>query len=242
MARITVLAIVEGQTENVFLTKLLGSHLALKGIDFHCPIVWLGEGRGGVKGLKCEDFCDQVRRHLQDGRQPYVTTFFDYYGLPISEKHGWDFVKQAKDGAKSHTIDIAVERIHEELHRMATCDLKIVKATTRFFPYIQLHELEALFFAEPEKLAELFENTNLAAQFKKAVVDCKECELINDRPQYAPSKRIETAFPFYMKGRSALAHAPRLADRLSLETVRMKCPRFSSWVSKLENLTNTAEL
>jgi hypothetical protein len=96
MPRANLFVIVEGQTENAVLTKLLGPHLGNLGIDLHCPIVRLGAGRGGVKGLRCEDFCDQIHRFLKDKRQLIVSTFFDYYAFPHGIKSGWEFVAKAK--------------------------------------------------------------------------------------------------------------------------------------------------
>ena len=238
MPRITLFAIVEGQTDNAVLTKLLGPHLGARGIDLHCPIVKLGGGRGGVKWLKCEDLCDQIQRFLKDRRQPYVTTFFDYYALPKGEKAGWGFVERAQAEVPVRGLDATADAIEKELHRLAITGLDLPNLDKRLIAYVQLHELEALFFAEPEKMAAVFGNVLLAGRFAKAVAECGGCEKINDTPQKAPSKRIQEAFPGYIKGRSDFAHGPRIADKLALDTVRRACPRFSSWLAKLETLAS----
>jgi hypothetical protein len=236
MPRVTLFAIVEGQTENAVLTRLLGAHLGAKGIDLHCPIVRLGGGRGGVSWLECEELCDQIQRHLKDRRRPYVTAFFDYYGFPTGHKAGWAFVERAKAEVTFRGLDATAGAIENELHRLAITGLDLPNLDKRFFPYVQLHELEALFFAEPEKMAALFEAPALGERFPRAVTECGGCEQIDDTPQNAPSKRIEAAFPGYKKGRSDLAHGPRLASKLSLEIVRRACPRFSVWLHKMEAL------
>lgn len=236
MSRATVFAIVEGHTESAVLTQLLGSHLGAQGIDLHCPIVKIGCGRGGVKWLKCETFCDQIQRFLRGRRQPFVTTFFDYYAFPHGINSGWGFVEKAKADVGFRGLDVTVQSIERQLHNLAIAGLELPNIANRFIPYIQLHELEALFFAEPEKMAALFETPSLAASFAKAVTDCGGCESINDSPETAPSKRIQEAFPGYIKGRSDFAHGPRLAEHLDLNSVRQACPRFSNWVSQLESL------
>lgn len=236
MPRATVFVIVEGQTENAVLTRLLGSHLGAMGIDLHCPIVRLGIGRGGVKGLKCVDFCDQIQRFLKDRRQPFVTSFFDYYALPHSKKDGWEFVEKAKADVGFRGLDVTVQAIESELHRLTIAGLDLPNIADLFIPYIQLHELEALFFAEPVKMASVFGQPALAGRFAMAVADCGGCEQINDDPQTAPSKRIEKEYPGYIKGRSDFAHGPRLAKKLDLNTVRQACPRFAAWVTRLEAL------
>jgi hypothetical protein len=109
-------------------------------------------------------------------------------------------------------------------------------ATDRLLPYVQLHELEALFFAEPATLAEVLGEPTLTDRFSRMVDDCGGCEAINDGPSTAPSKRIQAVFPRYIKGRSDFAHGPRIAGRLSLATVRSRCPRFDGWLSRLEAL------
>ena len=236
MPRATVFAIVEGQTENAVLSRLLGPHLGAMGIDFHCPIVKIGSRRGGVKRLSCHDFCDQIQRFLKDRRQPTVTSFFDYYGLPHGINDGWEFVGKAKAEVSFRGLDVTVQSIENELHRLAVTGLQLPNVSERFIPYIQLHELEALFFAEPQKMADIFEIPTLARRFADAVTECGSCEEINDTPQTAPSKRIENLFSGYIKGRSDLAHGPRLAEKLDLQTVRGACPRFSAWVTRLESL------
>ncbi len=147
MTRATLYCIVEGHTENAVLKALLAPHLGARGVDLHVPIVRSARGRGGVKFLDADHLYDQIRRFLQDRRQPYVTTLFDYYAFPTGESRGWEFA-----------------------------------------------------------------------------------------PRTAPSKRIERAFPGYIKGRSDYAHGPRIAQRLDLDNVRARCPRFDAWLAKLEVL------
>lgn len=236
MPRATVFAIVEGQTENAVLSRLLGPHLGAMGIDLHCPIVKIGSRRGGVKRLSCHDFCDQIQRFLRDRRQPTVTSFFDYYGLPHGINDGWEFVETAKAEVSFRGLDVTVQSIETELHRLAVTGLELPNVAQRFIPYIQLHELEALFFAEPQKMADIFESPTLARKFSDAVTECGSCEEINDRPQTAPSKRIEYFYPGYIKGRSDYAHGPRLAEKMDLAAVRQACPRFSAWVTQLESM------
>lgn len=237
MPRTVVFAIVEGPTESAVLTKLLGSHLGNLGIDLHCPIVKLGAGRGGVKGLKFDAFVDQIQRFLKDRRQPIVTTFFDYYAFPHGVKSGWEFVAQAKADVGFRGLDVTVQAIEQEIHRAAVEELDLPNVADRFIPYVQLHELEALFFAEPNTMAAAFEMPAMAHYFGSVVIDHEgNCEKINDSPETAPSKRIQAIFSGYIKGRSDFAHGPRLAEKLDLATVRAACPRFDSWVSSLENL------
>lgn len=236
MSRTTVFCIVEGQTENAVLKKLVAPHLGALGVDFHLPIVRIGRERGGVRFLEADDLFDQVRRFLKDRRQPYVTTFFDYYAFPASESRGWEFVSKLKADASFRGAEAVAEMIEKEIHARTVEGVDLPNLAARLIPYVQLHELEALFFAEPDKMAAAFGSPPMARRFTEAVEQCGGCEKIDDKPQTAPSKRIQSVFPGYKKGRSDIAHGPRIAEKLDLPAVRGKCPRFNSWLARLEAL------
>lgn len=238
MNRVTIFCIVEGQTEQAVLRTLIAGHLGAKGIDFHTVLVNIGRGKGGVKFLSATQLYDQIGRFLKDRRQPFVTTFFDYYAFPTGESKGWDFVAKRKGEVSIRGIETTVEAIETEIQSRAHQELEIPGLDNRFIPYLQLHELEALFFSDPNIMAETFGNESLSAKFAEAVTQCGGCEQINDSPKTAPSKRIEEAFRGYKKGKSEFAHGPRIAMKLDLLVVREKCPRFDAWVAKLENLPN----
>jgi len=242
MPRTTVYCIVEGYTENAVLKSLVAPYLSTLGVDFLVPIVRVGRGRGGVKFLAADELYHQIQIFLCYPQQPYVTTMFDYYAFPTGTSKGWDFVSKLKSDANFRGAKVAVESMEAEIHRRALDGVNLPNARARLIPYIQLHEMEALFFAEPEKMAMAFENETLAKKFKVAVEECGGCEMINDRPQTAPSKRIQSAFPGYIKGRSEAAHGPRIANRLDLSTVRGKCPRFNAWMTRLEGLNSRTQI
>src|SRR5665213_3680556 len=162
MPRTTIFCIVEGQTENAVLKRLIAPHLGMRGVDFHVPIVRIGHGRGGVRFLDANDLYDQIRRFLNDRRQPYVTTMFDYYGFPTSESKGWEFVSNLKTNAPIAGVESVAERIELEIRSRAIQGVDLPNVRSRLIPYLQLHELEALFFAEPEKMAAAFGSALLA--------------------------------------------------------------------------------
>lgn len=236
MSRVTVFCIVEGHTENAVLKKLVAPYLGTCGIDIHFPIVLIKHGRGGVRFLTAPQLFDQMQRFLQDKRNPYVTTFFDYYGLPTGASHGWKFIAELKSEVQHRGTATIAQMIEMAILENAKENIDLPNVERRILPYVQLHELEALFFSEPEKMALTFGSLALTDRFGKIVEECGACEMINDSPDSAPSKRIEAFFPPYKKGRSTLAHGPRIADRLDLAIVREKCPRFDHWVSNLEKL------
>lgn len=229
MQRVTLFAVVEGQSELAFLREMLAAHLAVRGIDLHLPVIGKGNAKGGLKFRTFAQVCDELRGFLSDRRRPWVTTFFDYYGLPTGARAGWQWVPEAKTKGGVEAIES-----HLELGVRGSAG----HLGERFIPYIQMHELEALYYAEPETLAAVLERPQLTETFARIVADADGCERINDSPTTAPSKRLQALCPHYVKGKSSAAHAPRLGKRLSLATVRDRCPRFGAWLTKLEQLAN----
>ena len=57
-----------------------------------------------------------------------------------------------------------------------------------------------------------------------------EKEEINERPQFAPSKRIQALFPAYKK----TLHGPTAAARIGQDRIRAQCPHFDGWIGRLE--------
>jgi hypothetical protein len=194
-----------------------------------------------VRFLEADDLYDQIQKLLHDRRQPYVTTFFDYYAFPTSDAKGWDFVSKPKSEASFRGAANVAVILEDELKKRALDGVDLPNLDARLIPYIQLHELEALFFSEPKTMAETFGNQTLERSFQAAVDTCGGCEAIDDSPQTAPSKRIQQAFDGYIKGRSDYAHGPRIAEKLDLAVVRQKCPRFDQWLSRLESLRQQAD-
>lgn len=106
---------------------------------------------------------------------------------------------------------------------------------TRFKPYFQIHEFEALLFSDRDILAKHL-------NCKPDSIDISEDnfsnpEMINDDENTAPSKRIDRIF----NSRNAIYDKTtigiNLAKKLGIDLIRKKCPNFNSWLSELEALT-----
>ncbi|MBL8971748.1 MAG: DUF4276 family protein [Myxococcales bacterium] len=228
MPRVTLFLVVEGFSEEGFFAPFLAPYLGARGIDLHVPVIGKGAGKGGMKFRSFAAVCEELSRFLADRRRPFVSTFLDYYGLPSGQRLGWDFVPGTKSTRGVDGIEAALA---DGVRQAAGA------AAERFIPYIQMHELEALFYAAPATLAEVLGAQQHAATFERIVHACQGCETIDDSPLTAPSKRLQQHCPQYIKGRSSAAHAPRLGARLDLELVRAACPRFAAWLARLEALT-----
>ncbi len=223
MIRLHVVA--EGQTEEVFVNRVLAPHLGQFEIstDVHCVTTSRQHGRPFRGGLRT---FAQPRRDItlwmkQDQRaDARFTTFLDLYGLP-GDFPGYGKASRCGDPyAKVNTIEQAlVEHIPDE----------------RFVPYIQLHEFEALVLVDPTQLERVFIDRETAiGNLVDMVAGYKSPELIDDGRTTAPSKRIIREIPEY-EGRKALA-GPLVTERIGLSVLRERCPHFHAWLKKLETL------
>ena len=103
---------------------------------------------------------------------------------------------------------------------------------SRFVPYIQLHEFEALILADPAKLDwEYLEHERPIAELVD-MVRGQNPELIDDGPDTAPSKRILSIIPEYNK----VAVGVSVASHIGLPVLREKCRHFNDWLTRLEQL------
>ena len=68
-----------------------------------------------------------------------------------------------------------------------------------FMPFLALHEFEAWLFSSPTELPRVMTESRKQAQFEAIRASVPTPEEINERPEFAPSKRIEALFPAYKK-------------------------------------------
>ncbi|MEF1201211.1 DUF4276 family protein [Vibrio owensii] len=219
---IIVHVICEGQTEEAFVKELLVEPFAQKGIYLMPALI----GRPGHKGgnFKFDRLYPDVEKRLLADRHCYCTTFFDFYGLPETFPG-----KNAVD--RKAEVAVKAQALHGEL--IEKLKEKIGDdAMRRFIPYVQMYEFEALLFSDPQKMAQGMDLEHLAISFADIANSFATPEEINNSPQTAPSKRIESLVPGYEK--------PLLGTLAALEvglkTMREKCQLFDAWLTKLEAL------
>lgn len=221
-----VLLLVEGPTERAIVNHVFAPALASRGVYVYPRVVGKPGHKGGNK-------FSAVRRELKAliVQEPVstVTMFFDYYGLP----NDWPGLANAKRKRPEDAPGI----LESAIAAAVADDVGAAFNPNRFIPYIQLHEIESLLFAGPGEMAEVFQRPELEGEFAKIVEACGGCELINDNPRTAPSKRIQNLFPGYRKGSSVNAHAYRIIQHIGVETIRQKCPHFNNWFTRLEQLS-----
>jgi hypothetical protein len=223
-----VLVVVEGSTENIVLRKLVAPHLGAKGVFIYPKIIGESNGKGGSITFN-RLVSDMVNLHLQEPGV-IVTSFVDYYG----RQGTWP--SEAEGKAKGLSAAAMAAILETDLKAAITAHPRLSGARLRLLPYIQVHELEALLYAQPELLAgEVFGEAEKAGLLRADLEGLAHCELLNDSKETAPSRRLENHFGVYQKGRGNTSHARLFAEKAELATIRQVCPRFDTWVRALEN-------
>ena len=100
------------------------------------------------------------------------------------------------------------------------------------FPYLQLHEFEALLFVDLEELATIcFEYRSDIRKLGNEVAGMNP-EEINYGYQTAPSKRILQVVPNYSK----VIMGTEAVQAIGLDRLRTHCKHFYCWIMLLENM------
>lgn len=226
MSRLKI--VVEGPTEREFVKQVLAPHLHARELREVSPIVvsasprrksqdHLGGGGSFGKALR------NIRKALND-RTAYCTTLFDYYGLPA------DYPGLKSDDCPSPA------RLSERVEYLEECLAQEIGDTHRFIPYLQVHEFEALLFANVETIDNALQahsSTESRLDDLRTIVNhFDHPEQIDDGAATAPSKRLESLFPRYDK----ILYGEMIAYDIGLNRIRAECPHFNDWISRLESL------
>lgn len=100
----------------------------------------------------------------------------------------------------------------------------------RFYPYIQLHEFEAVLFSSDKGFIKYFDEDN-TLELQEIIDKYENPEDINSTPDGAPSKRLLRIVPEYDK----VMYGNIIALEIGITTILDRCPRFKKWVNTLIN-------
>ena len=211
-----LIVLVEGRTERDFVVEILDPHLRAVGYSSVSPrqIMPKGLGIGAWRQAKTN-----IERRLSANVR--VTTMVDYYGLPA------DWPGRAESSAlpsaeRASFVESAILR-----------DMRTERAAANLIPYVMLHEFEAMLFSDCQKLAYAVGYPELTPAFQEIRAGFATPEDIDDSPEGAPSKRIETSLApidVYRKPLMGL----RGAMAIGLDAIRAECPHFAEWIGGLE--------
>lgn len=105
----------------------------------------------------------------------------------------------------------------------------------RFYPYLQLHEFEAMIFVSPRDAALTLMEERKEREMSKIKKSFHSPEEIDENPDTLPSRRLEKIFPAYKK----TLHGPLILEKIGLEKIRQECSHFNRWITRLEGLVTT---
>ena len=216
-----ILVLVEGQTEEGFVKKILSPYLISIGLFLVPKIIYTKripdrvDRKGGVATFgKIEK---ELRLLLRDTGACLVTTMIDYYRLPQ------DFPRLATEPA--------VTNCYERVARLEQAFSERI-SHSRFLPHLSLHEFEALLFSSPRLISQPFPDQDESEKFIAIRQQFSSPEEIDDGDQTAPSKRILKIYPAYKKR----LHGLLIAQSVGLSAMRNECKHFDEWLTKLESL------
>ena len=200
---------------------VLAPHLGTQGIFLNAHRITTGRSKltvfcGGISGLS--QLRTDLQRWMKQEHKPedWFTSMIDFYALPNDFPGYGDCIGRA-DAVKR--VECLEERILRDLPH------------PRFIPYIQLHEFEALLFAEPRKFEVAFPGeSKVASQLEHIRNAFPTPEDIDDRPELAPSKRILSLLPGYRK----TVAGPLIIQHIGLARLREECPHFNQWIDRIE--------
>jgi hypothetical protein len=211
--------LVEGPTEKEFVSNLIYPYFHERGISNIRPITI--ETSPGFKGGDVryhERYKSNIQRILRGREDLIVTSLIDYYRLRSDFPN---YTESRMLPTPQQRVTLIEEGCFEDIN------------DSRFIPYIQLHEFEGLLFSAETGFNLLFPDLTAAnrRELMQTVNGFENPELINDRPEFAPSKRLERLIPNYQK--------PLYGNMIALENgfnaILERCSRFRNWVDTLVN-------
>jgi hypothetical protein len=215
-----VLILVEGQTEERFVKDVLGPAFFDQELFFHATLLVtkrVKDGpnfKGGVTNFA--KFRNDAQRLLNSAAGALVTTMLDYYRLPLDFPGMKSRPAHGTPGQRITHVEDAIARNFD--------------SPPNFVPFLALHEFEAWLFSSPTELPRALYETRRQDEFEAIRAAVSTPEEINERPEFAPSKRIANLFPAYKK----TLHGPTVAARIGLDQIRKECPHFNEWMNRLE--------
>lgn len=205
--------IVEGQTEQEFVNSMIAPYMQQHGVYTVTPLLIRTSktGRGGF--VNYEHLKNDAKKLLSSKKSDFVvSTFVDFFRIPeVPQKERWE--KKA-----THI---------EQIEEMEQCIAEDIN-DSRFIPYIQLHEFEALLFSSNKGFESFFSEDN--AKDTQHIIDTfSNPEDINTTPAGAPSKRLLAIKDNYDK----VIEGNLIALEVGINDILAKCPRFRAWIEKL---------
>jgi hypothetical protein len=218
---------VEGQEEELFVNRVLRAYLTPFGVNVQKPILAATSFRVGVDEPEItvggvtnyESIRDDILNHFAAnavGPADVLTTLIDLYALPITfPGHERAIAQNLTGGRKA-----------EHIERAWSADI----GCPNFFPYIQVHEFEALILTRPSVLNNFYPEYALGIErLRDECASFQSPEDINEERITSPSHRILGRIPTYRK-----IDGFRHLQDIGVPQLKAYCPRFKIWLDRCE--------
>lgn len=215
MKRVYILC--EGQTEEAFINELLGPYFANLSI-YVTPIICTTKRtttkkfKGGVSDYK------KIKTELailcKQHKNEKITTMFDYYAMPPNTPN---------IGCAEKDLYKRIELIEEAIN-------KDIEHQNCFFNLI-LHEFEGMLFSSPDSFTEITD-VETVEKIREMRNEAISPEHINNSPETAPSKRLESLIPNYAK----VKNGTLLSKSIGIDILMQECQHFARWVEKIKSI------
>ncbi len=218
-----LLLYVEGQTEELFVNRILRNHLLPFGVNVERPILAITrpgpeERRGGFVNWSAVEADLRALFGTRPDPDLRFTTFLDVYALP-TQTPGYP---GASTGHRT-AAEVAAMEAAWNAH----------SSESRFLCNLQRHEFETLLLAPPTALDVVFPQHRATLQSVIHPTAAQtNAEDINDGPTTHPSARLAQAMPEYPDRKASYALFTLL--EAGLDQIRPRCPRFDSWLAQWE--------
>ena len=216
---VEVIVIVEGDTEERFIKQLVAP--SLRNLNIFLKPENL---KGAVKFDRIKLY---ARNSLRKSSSIVVTTFIDLYALDTNFP---EFAESKNILDVYERLVLLEKALHTAIVAHAGC------RPEQFLPYIQPYEYEGLLFSDVHALS-IVEPAwaNKLTELHKVRSSYPNPEHINDGFDTKPSKRLDKLLsaPKYRK----TIHAPRIAERITLQVIAQECPHFRKWIESLRRLS-----
>lgn len=213
-----VYVLVEGQTEEAFVSRVLSPYFWDNEIYLTPVILGTKRSKSGEKfkggNVNFQKLEKEILQLLSSGP---VTTMIDYYGLNDDFPNYKESLALKSCGEKA---------LHIEDYLRKTINNK------NFIPYIQMHEFEALLFSDVSSFEVVDTDYKRVEKLNEEIAQFDSPEEVNNCVETAPSKRIQAIFVGYKKTVDGIM----IAEKIGIEKMKGKCLHFSEWVDKLNRV------
>lgn len=148
-------------------------------------------------------------------KHAYVTTMFDYYGMPDN----------------TPAIDCKEQDLYKRINMIESAiNADIGQPNCKF--HFNLHEFEALLFSHPASFT-MIADDDTVHNIQRIRDSFLTPEHINNSVFTAPSKRIKALIPSYAK----VLDGAQLSEEIGIEAMLAECLHFRQWIEAIMKLS-----